>query len=134
MNDQLVINIIADILSSRKNIYINKISNFFEHIYKELNSSKAEYSLYIEYSDNVNSIQNPKSNISIDENKNKKYDYAILTDTNAIDLFNVLDKLDTDAKCIILGKFKDKSIDINIYKYVHQKRIEIFFINQFEIN
>ena len=134
MNDQMAEDIVADILSSKKNIYINKFSNFFDFVYKKINTASVKYNLYVEGNENIDSLLNLKSNINLDEYDNKKYDLAILSDINSKDLFYVLDKLQVDARCLVLGKFNDELIDIDIYKYIHQKRIEVFFIEKFEIS
>ena len=125
------INFLNDILDEftqlEFNIYLNKISVRLKNIFDELEITKNHINLYISEYDKENNLYNFGSKVKLTDEVNKKFNLAILIDAKKDAIINALEKLQSDSKCIILGKIDEDVLNLNTYKLIHQKRVEILF-------
>ena len=127
MINEVLNEILDEFYQVELNIYLNKFSTQLNDIFDELVNTNNHINLCISEYDKENELYNFKSKIKIIEEVNKKFNLAILIDANKDNLTSTLEKLKSDARCIILGKLDDDVLNLNTYKLIHQNRTEVFF-------
>ena len=129
--------IIRSLNQSRNNIIIDRLSCFNLCFVQEM-EKKERGNKFIVYKNQTSEtlVSTLNTNFNYLENHSKKnnFNLAIITGGNDLDILKIIDRLEPDSKCFIIYPAMKELINIDLYKYLHKKRIELVGVSELHLD